>query len=218
MFGEPRAARIVVSLVFLLALMSMGTNGSESCVTMPPPSGSSGPVYGNPPPSSSSGPSTGGIGSGAGGWIGSQPSGAPPPASGTGFHRLKNLWKGQEAINIEQGFVHSGPVQPGWWSAMWQFENADYENGVQYQRIRNRWKPDEYLHVEYGQIQSGPIQDGWWSAMWSIEQMSGFPGYVRIRNRWKPDQYIHNEYGQIQCGPIQAGWWSAGWLPESAGW
>ncbi len=215
MLGGTSGARIVVGLVLLLALLSMGTNGTESCVTMPPPAGSSGSVYGSPSSGSSGGPYSSGGGSTGGGLVVNQPSVIPAPAQASSSFRLRNLWKKDESINIEQGFVQCGLVDPGWWSAMWQFENAEYENGVQYQRIRNRWKPNEYLHVETGQLQSGPIQTGWWSAMWSVEQMSGFPGYVRIRNRWKPDQYIHNQYGQIQCGPIQAGWWSAGWLPEA---
>jgi len=137
--------------------------------------------------------------------------------------RLRNFWKSDECINIESGPVTSGPIQPGWWSAMWTLEQVP---GTTLYRIRNRWQPSQYLNIESGALTAGPIDTtsgpavppGWWSAMWTFEQVPGTTLY-RIRNWWKPSQYLNIESGALTAGPIvttssTGGWWSAMWTLE----
>jgi hypothetical protein len=120
--------------------------------------------------------------------------------------RIHNRWKTDEYLNIEQGQLVSGPIEPGWYSAMWYLDQTD--DG--YIRLQNYWKPDEYIHIQSGNVQAGPIEPGWWSAKWTLEDVSDTP-FVHIHNRWKPDQFLHNQYGSVQAGPIEPGWWSAMW-------
>ncbi len=96
----------------------------------------------------------------------------PSQAQNSEYSRFQNRWKPDQYLNVEHGQIESGPIAPGWFSAMWTIEpvpNADRA----YVRIRNRWKPDQYLNVEHGQIESGTIAPGWFSAMWSVVQASG---------------------------------------------
>jgi len=87
-------------------------------------------------------------------------------AQNADYIRLQNRWKPEQFLNIEHGRLESGPIQPGWFSAMWLLEDAD----AGFVRLRNRWKPDEFIHVEYGTVASGAIQPGWYSAMWGIRR------------------------------------------------
>lgn len=134
------------------------------------------------------------------------------PASAQSFVRFQNKWKADQHLHIEFGDIQSGPIEQGWWSAMWAL--VPVANGECY-RLQNHWKPEQHVHIEYGALISGPVEGGWWSAMWTLEQV-GDGQHMRLRNRWKTDQYIHIEYGQVQAGPIEPGWWSAQWRLGSA--
>ncbi|MCU0870695.1 MAG: hypothetical protein MUF30_14070, partial [Burkholderiales bacterium] len=78
-------------------------------------------------------------------------------AGAQSFVQLKNRWKPDQYVHIENGPPTAGPIQPGWWSAMWVMENVP---GANFVRLRNRWKPDQYLHIEPGRLDAGPIQPG----------------------------------------------------------
>ena len=54
-----------------------------------------------------------------------------------------------------------GPVQPNWFSAMWEFEPVG--NGAF--RIKNPYR-NTYLNIETGRLQLGDVQPGWLSAQW----------------------------------------------------
>ena len=58
-----------------------------------------------------------------------------------------------------------GPVQPGWWSAMWIMEPVTGQN--EQFRLKNKYR-GTYLHSETGTIQTGEVQPGWLSARWVI--------------------------------------------------
>lgn len=121
------------------------------------------------------------------------------------FYQLKNRWKPDEFIHVEQPQPASGTIQPGWHSAQWILEPIDQH----YYKIKNLWR-SEYLHIQDGAIQCGAIQPGWWSAQWTLEPVEG-TSFFRIRNRWKPDVAIHNQNGVLEASAIQLGWWSAQW-------
>jgi len=91
-------------------------------------------------------------------------------ADGVQYQRIRSRWKPGEYLHVQNGQLESGPIQPGWWSAMWSVEQMSGFQG--YVRIRNRWKPDQYINNQNGSIQSGPIQPGWWSAGWLPEAVS----------------------------------------------
>ena len=74
------------------------------------------------------------------------------------FSWIKNRWKPDQYVHIETGAPQAGPIQPGWWSAMWVVEPVP---GTEFVKLRNRWKGDQYLHIETGALESGPIQPGW---------------------------------------------------------
>ncbi|MEQ8302930.1 MAG: hypothetical protein RIB47_06035 [Cyclobacteriaceae bacterium] len=122
------------------------------------------------------------------------------------FFQLKNRWKPNEYIHVEQPSPASSGIQPGWWSAQWIFEPVP---GTAFYKIKNRWR-NQYLHVEQGPLVCGDIQSGWWSAQWQLEAIPG-TSFNRLRNRWKPNVAIHNQNGRLEAGDIQAGWWSAQW-------
>jgi hypothetical protein len=125
----------------------------------------------------------------------------------TGLIRIQNRWKPTQYLNNEKGYITSGKIESGWWSAMWTLQKV---SGTNFYRIKNRWKPTQYLHIEHGKLESNTIHAGAWSAMWSFEKVSG-TNFYRIRNRWKPTQYIHIERGRLESGTIHAGAWSAMW-------
>ena len=58
-------------------------------------------------------------------------------------------------------FPGIGPIQPGWWSAMWSIEFT--EEG--YYRIKNKWR-NSYLRNETGVVELGESQPGWWGGQW----------------------------------------------------
>lgn len=122
------------------------------------------------------------------------------------LYQLKNRWKTNEFINVEQLTPASTAIKPEWWSAQWIFEPVE---GTSYYKIKSRWK-NQYLHIERGPIELGDIQTGWWSAQWSLEPVAG-TSFYRIRNRWKSDVALHNQNGSLEAGKIELGWWSAQW-------
>ena len=130
-------------------------------------------------------------------------------AASQDFIRLKNRWKPNEYIHVEQPIPASGGIQQGWHSAQWVLEPVA---GTSFYKIKNRWK-NTYLHVEQGPLAIGDIQPGWWSAQWQLE---GVPGtsFYRIRNRWKPNVALHNQNSRLEAGDVEPGWWSAQWELE----
>ena len=132
-------------------------------------------------------------------------SGAQAPAAPS-YHWIRNRWKPEQFLHVERPRLEAGPIERGWWSAMWTIERVP---GTNFVRLHNRWKPDQFLHIEHGALQSGPIERGWHSAMWTLEPADA--NSHRIRNRWKSDQFIHVEFGRVAAGPIERGWWSAMW-------
>jgi hypothetical protein len=47
-----------------------------------------------------------------------------PVADAQPYMWLQNRWKPEQFIHIETGAVQAGPIQPGWWSAMWNIRPA----------------------------------------------------------------------------------------------
>ncbi len=76
--------------------------------------------------------------------------------------RIKHLPSGNylHAENDEQ-YPTVGPIQPGWWSAMWSVELIDEG----FYLINNKYR-GTYLHTENGELEMGPIKRGWHSAHW----------------------------------------------------
>lgn len=58
-------------------------------------------------------------------------------------------------------FPAIGPIEPGWWSAMWTIEFTDEG----YYRIKNKWR-NTYLRNETGVVELGESQPGWWGGHW----------------------------------------------------
>ncbi len=119
--------------------------------------------------------------------------------------RIKNRHK-KGYLQVEQGSVHSTPVQVKWTSAKWVFEPSILPG---YFRIKNLWK-NTYLNVESGKLEATNIHAGAHSSLWDIQRVPG-TNYVKIRNKWKHDWYIHHEWGAVECNTIQQGWHSAMW-------
>ncbi len=130
-----------------------------------------------------------------------------------GFARLRNHWRPDQYIHIEDGPPRTGAVPAGFLSARWRFELVA---GTDLHRVKSVWKPDHYLHIESGAIGCGPVEPGWLSARWTLEPVAG-SSLVRLRSNWKPDQCLHIESGQLQSGPVEPGWLSAMWMIEYEG-
>jgi hypothetical protein len=81
----------------------------------------------------------------------------------TPYYRLRASSGGY--LNVESGKPVVGPVQPGWWSAMWMVQPLP--DG--YSRLISRWKAGQGLHTERGSIEIGEYGDGWLSAMWKLQ-------------------------------------------------
>jgi Tectonin domain len=56
-----------------------------------------------------------------------------------------------------------GPIQPGWWSAIWLME----ENPEGYTRIKNKWR-NTYLQSETNEVVIGASQPGLLGSQWQI--------------------------------------------------
>jgi hypothetical protein len=134
---------------------------------------------------------------------------AQPPGDIKTIH-IRNVWKGDQYLNIEHGSIVSGQIQPDWSSARWQVQAVD---GTPYVRLCNDWKPDQCLNVEHGALQAGVIKVNWLSAMWLLEAIPD-TGFVRIQNRWRPDQYLNIEKGRVRASQIRTSWSSAKWIAE----
>lgn len=129
------------------------------------------------------------------------------------FVRIKNRWKVNHCLNIQEPALSAGIADPNWWSAQWVMEPVQ---GTEFYRFRNRWMKDGktnfYLHNQNGRLEAGAVEPGWWSAQWSLEKAEG--NFYRIKNRWKPTEYIHVEQPVPTSGTIIPGWWSAQWELE----
>lgn len=139
----------------------------------------------------------------------------PLPAT----YRIKNAWladqNGQRPvvyINTEKGLAAS-PIESGWLSARWSFEQVESDNGTKLFRLRNRNSAASYLHVENNRLECTEILVGWQSAQWKFEEGPD-PGMFRIRNAWRDNYYIHVQNGRLEAGPIEPGWLSAAWILE----
>ncbi|MEQ8425623.1 MAG: hypothetical protein RIA63_12990 [Cyclobacteriaceae bacterium] len=128
------------------------------------------------------------------------------------FYQIKNRWKTNEYIHVEQPTPASGAIDQGWWSAQWTFEAVQ---GSPYYKVKNKWK-NQYLHIENGPLALSDIQAAWWSAQWSLEPVAG-TNFIRIRNRWKPEIALHNQNGRLEAGTVELGWWSAQWERVAVG-
>jgi hypothetical protein len=83
------------------------------------------------------------------------------PVQGTDFFRLRTP---DGFLHTETGNVTVGPIDDGWWSAMWEVEKMPTEPFV---RLRNRFRQTQLLHTERGAPEAGAIETTWWSAMWT---------------------------------------------------
>lgn len=121
-----------------------------------------------------------------------------------GFYQLKNRWKPDEFIHVEQPQPASGTIQPGWHSAQWILEPIDQH----YYKIKNLWR-SEYLHIQNGAIQCGAIQPGWWSAHWDLvktgtttlapPQSSANPTTITVTKRGdNPSAFAPEHNGRIE--------------------
>jgi hypothetical protein len=43
------------------------------------------------------------------------------------YVRIRNRWKPDQYLNVEHGHIESGPIDPGWFSAMWSVLRVDGE-------------------------------------------------------------------------------------------
>lgn len=127
------------------------------------------------------------------------------------FLRIRNRWKSDQYVHIEQGKIASSSIKMDWLSAQWTLVPV---KGTPFYRLRNRWKNDQYIHIENGKLESGSIKTQWYSAQWSLEDVMG-TSFFRLRNRWKNDQCIHLEHGKVESSPIKMEWHSAQWILES---
>ncbi len=127
------------------------------------------------------------------------------------FNKLRNRWKNDHYIHIQNSKIECGAINMDWLSAQWTFEPIPASS---YYRIKNRWKSDQYLHIENGNFECDTINMDWLSAQWSLEPVPN-SSYYRIKNRWKDNQYIHIENGTIESSSINMDWLSAQWLLES---
>lgn len=84
------------------------------------------------------------------------------------FVRIRNKWKDNQFVHIQEGSIKCGSIEKGWWSAQWIIEKVD-EN---HYRIKNRWKSDRYIHIEKGILECSSIEEGWWSAQWTFQPLS----------------------------------------------
>ncbi|HEU4322594.1 MAG TPA: carbohydrate-binding protein, partial [Roseiflexaceae bacterium] len=90
-----------------------------------------------------------------------------------GAKRIKNRATGHYmAIENQQDYVESIPVQDAWESARWTVESAPAPG---YSIIRNVWHNAEILHVENlrGYAQHTNIPTSWDSPQWLLEPVSG---------------------------------------------
>ncbi len=117
--------------------------------------------------------------------------------------QIRNVYRADQAIHIENGFVQSSPVQPNWQSALWKVEIVAAPYTV---RLKNAWK-GTYLNVEAGPVAATEAPAGWLSAQWLLEPVAGRQNTFRIKNVWK-GTYLHTETGMLAIGAIQPGWTS----------
>jgi hypothetical protein len=88
--------------------------------------------------------------------------------------RIKHVPSGNY-LHAENGekYPAVGPIQSGWWSAMWSMELIDEG----FYLINNKHR-GTYLHTENGVLEMGPIKKGWHSAHWLEVPFSAINGRV----------------------------------------
>lgn len=90
------------------------------------------------------------------------------PVQGTSYVRIRNKAQPTRYLNNENGALESGPIQPGWYSAMWTIKSMTTIYGW---RICNRWT-DGCLQVnDSGALTLGPLSADQPNAAWAL------PGY-----------------------------------------
>lgn len=92
-----------------------------------------------------------------------------------GFFRIKNVLS-SFYINNQSGFAACTGIEPGWYSAQWEFLSIP---GTNYFKIKNRWK-ETYLHEERGiiNLEGNSFSP---SSSWSLEP-DREPNSFRIKN------------------------------------
>lgn len=88
---------------------------------------------------------------------------AMEPVKGTGFVRLRNVWRPDIYLHTERDRLEAGKISPSWLSAHWTIEQVQ---GTTFFRLANRRATGQYLHTENGGIELGHIQPDWLSAQW----------------------------------------------------
>ncbi len=129
---------------------------------------------------------------------------------GTHFVRLKSAATGGY-LNIEHGPLAIGPVEPGWYSAMWQFVRSPANDGSF--RLQNRWKPDVYINAETGAVEAGPIQPGWVSANWAPQIATGASVAGGVGPMQQPAQGVEPSTQPAGTGGFPAGQAGTGGFP-----
>jgi hypothetical protein len=93
------------------------------------------------------------------GWLIEPVGNSEPPE----FVRLKSRATG-DYLHVENPSPMVGPIEPGWWSAMWVMQKVG--DGFTF---RNRWKENHYLFGLPGrQPTVGPLQAGVSAARWAL--------------------------------------------------
>jgi hypothetical protein len=57
-------------------------------------------------------------------WFGLVALAIPSQAQNSQYSRFQNHWKPDQYLNVEHGQIESGPIAPGWFSAMWSIVRA----------------------------------------------------------------------------------------------
>ena len=88
------------------------------------------------------------------------------PVGEGGFVRLANRRQQGSYLHTENRVLEAGPIQPFWWSAMWQMIPVP---GTGYFWLENRYLAGQYLHVQNGMPEVGQVGRDWASAMcWAL--------------------------------------------------
>lgn len=86
-----------------------------------------------------------------------------------GFFRIRSRTQPANYLNNEQKKLESGPIQPGWWSAMWTIKSMDSVYGW---KICNRWTADCLQITDTWVLALGPSPTDNANAAWQL------PGYM----------------------------------------
>jgi hypothetical protein len=91
------------------------------------------------------------------------------------YYRIKNKWKPDHYLHIENGSLECGPILSGWWSAQWDISER-LVDGKQVYLIENRWKRGEYLYNHFGtlKVNSKKIIFQEKDAFWVIDKVNSY--------------------------------------------